>query len=119
MRACAEEGEHPTGLAAILFTLLTGFRRMEVLALERCWLNAKEHYVYFPGTKSGEQLRAIGQVTVDCIRAQPVREGHDSSSPRIGAMATSLGLFAYWNGSAREPIFLRSLRTLCGTHLPA
>ncbi len=34
LRAVAEEGEHPTGLAAIRFLLLTGFRRMEGLGLD-------------------------------------------------------------------------------------
>ena len=35
MREAAAEGEHPTGLATIRLMLLTGFRRMEVLGLER------------------------------------------------------------------------------------
>ncbi|MDP3161805.1 MAG: hypothetical protein Q8N31_17465 [Reyranella sp.] len=35
MRQLAFEGEHPTGLAAIRLVLLTGFRRMEALGLER------------------------------------------------------------------------------------
>jgi len=75
MRQCFQEGEHPTGLAAIRLMLLTGFRRMEVLGLERAWVNAKEHCVHFPDTKSGEQLRAIGRAAVDWIQAQPQREG--------------------------------------------
>lgn len=37
MRTRAAEGEHPTGLAAIRLLLLTGFRRMECLALQRDW----------------------------------------------------------------------------------
>jgi integrase len=39
LREAAAEGEHPTGLAAIRLLLLTGFRRMEVLALERRWFS--------------------------------------------------------------------------------
>ena len=39
LRAIAEEGEHPTGLAAIRFLLLTSFRRMEGLGLQREWLD--------------------------------------------------------------------------------
>ncbi len=39
LRAAAEDGEHPTGLAAIRFLLLTGFRRMEGLGVERTWLD--------------------------------------------------------------------------------
>src|SRR5207244_192261 len=40
MRLAAEAGEHPVGLAAVRLMLLTGFRRMEVLGLERDWLHA-------------------------------------------------------------------------------
>jgi hypothetical protein len=42
MRAAEHEGEHPTGLAAIRFLLMTGLRRTEGLALERTWLNEEE-----------------------------------------------------------------------------
>lgn len=70
LRACAEEGEHPTGLAAIRLLLLTGFRRMEVLGLECAWINASRRYVAFPDTKSGAQVRAIGKAAVACIEAR-------------------------------------------------
>jgi integrase len=52
--------ESPVALAAIRFMLLTGFRRMEVLALERAWVDAASSCVRFPTTKSGAQVRAIG-----------------------------------------------------------
>ncbi|MYZ46323.1 tyrosine-type recombinase/integrase [Propylenella binzhouense] len=70
MRECEEEGEHPTGLAAIRLLLLTGFRRMEALALERAWINTRRSYVSFPDTKGGEQVRAIGKAAVACITEQ-------------------------------------------------
>lgn len=59
LRAAAEEGEHPTGLAAIRFLLLTGFRRMEALGLQRTWLDEEECAIRFPDTKSGAQIRVI------------------------------------------------------------
>lgn len=67
MREAEAEGEHPTGLAAIRLSLLTGFRRMEALALERLWVRRKEQCVHFPDTKGGEQLRVIGRAAIDCI----------------------------------------------------
>ena len=45
IRDMASEGEHPTGLAAIRLMLLSGFRRMEVLGLERLWVSPKENSV--------------------------------------------------------------------------
>ncbi|MDJ0448844.1 hypothetical protein [Methylocystis sp. JR02] len=57
MRSPEQEGEHPTGLAAVRFFLMTGFRRMEGLALERAWLNDEEGSIRFPDTKSGAQTR--------------------------------------------------------------
>ena len=54
--------------------LLTGFRRMEALSLQRAWLNRQEHAIHFPDTKSGEQLRVVGVSAVECIESQPVQE---------------------------------------------
>lgn len=71
MLAAEKDGEHPTGLAAIRFLLLTGFRRMEGLGLERAWLDEEEGAIRFPDTKSGAQIRVIGQSAVDLLLAQP------------------------------------------------
>jgi integrase len=74
MHESAVEGEHPTGLAAIRLMLLTGFRRMEVLGLERSWVSGKENCVRFPDTKNGGQVRVLGEAAKDCIAATPVRD---------------------------------------------
>ncbi len=71
LRVAAEDGEHPTGLAAIRFLLLTGFRRMEGLGLERAWLDEDEGAIRFPDTKSGAQTRVIGQSAIDLLLARP------------------------------------------------
>jgi len=71
LRGAADEGEHPTGLAAIRFLLLTGFRRMEGLGLERGWFDQEEGAIRFPDTKSGAQTRVIGHTAVDFLLAQP------------------------------------------------
>jgi site-specific recombinase XerD len=71
LQAAAQDGEHPTGLAAIRFLLLTGFRRMEGLALQRAWLDADECAIRFPDTKSGAQIRVIGQKALDLLLEQP------------------------------------------------
>jgi integrase len=73
MREVAAEGEHPTGLSAIRLMVLTGFRRMEVLGLERPWFSRSEHCIRFPDTKSGAQVRVLGEAAMDCIEAQPTR----------------------------------------------
>ena len=71
MRQVGEDGEHPTGLAAIRFLLLTGFRRMEALGLRRAWLDEEECVIRLPDTKSGPQLRVIGQAASDLLLDQP------------------------------------------------
>ena len=75
IRSLAAEGEHPTGLAGIKLMLLSGFRRMEVLGLERNWVSRKDHCVRFPDTKSGAQIRVLGEAAILCIEATPGREG--------------------------------------------
>ena len=71
LREAAQEGEHPTGLAAIRFLLLTGFRRMEGLGVERAWLDEEEGAIRFPDTKSGAQTRVVGQAAIDLLLDQP------------------------------------------------
>lgn len=71
MLFAAEAGEHPTGLAAIRFLLLTGFRRMEGLGVKRLWLDNEEGSIRFPDTKSGAQTRVIGRAAMDLLLEQP------------------------------------------------
>ena len=88
MRNLAAEGEHPTGLAAIRLMLLSGFRRMEVLGLERSWVSRRDHCVRFPDTKSGAQIRVIGEAAMACVEAAPGREGSPLFVPgRLGRRA--------------------------------
>lgn len=75
MRELAARGEHPTGLAAIRLMLLSGFRRMEALGLQRAWVSRRDHCVCFPDTKSGAQIRVLGEVAFSCIEAALGREG--------------------------------------------
>jgi len=74
MHICSAEGEHPKGLAAIRLILLTGFRRLEALALQRDWVSSTEGCVRFPDTKTGAQIRPIGKSAVDLIDVQPISE---------------------------------------------
>ena len=74
MRQLTTNGEHPTGLGAIRLMLLTGFRRMEALSLQRAWLNRQQHAIHFPDTKSGEQLRR-GRRLGDRVHRKPARPG--------------------------------------------
>ncbi|MBG6162760.1 integrase [Labrenzia sp. EL_195] len=64
MMQMEHEGEHPTGLAAIRVMILTGFRRMEVLSMRKEWIEPENNCIAFPDTKSGPQLRAIGDAAV-------------------------------------------------------
>jgi integrase len=75
MRTLAAEGEHPTGLAAIRTMLLSGFRRMEALGLQRAWVSQSDHCARFPDTKSGPQIRVLGATAISCIESAPGREG--------------------------------------------
>lgn len=81
MREAAADHENATGLGAIRLLLLTGFRRMEGLALKRVWVRARESAVYFPDTKSDFQIRAIGQAAVAALKAQPLRTGSEYVFP--------------------------------------
>lgn len=75
------ENESPVAVAAIRLILLTGFRRMEALALEWPWIDEAMGCVRFPDTKTGPQVRAIGAAAIAHIKAQPKREGCDYVFP--------------------------------------
>jgi integrase len=79
MSQMERESEHPTGLAAIRVMLLTGFRRMEVLAMRKNWVEPDENCVGFPDTKSGPQMRAAGDAAIGLLLAQ----GQRSASPYV------------------------------------
>jgi site-specific recombinase XerD len=55
--------------------LLTGFWRKEVLGLERLWFSRKEHCIRFPDTKSGAQIRVLGESAMACIESLSGCEG--------------------------------------------
>ena len=72
MREAEDEGENRTGIAAARALLLTGCRKMEILALSWEWLDAR--CLRLGDTKSGAQLRPIGAAAVDHLDSQPKRE---------------------------------------------
>ena len=71
LREAEADCEHPKGLAVIRLLLLTGFRRLEALSLERRSLLDDENAVHFATTKTGAQRRVIGKAAVDLLKAQP------------------------------------------------
>lgn len=71
LREAEADLEHPKGIAVIKLLLLTGFRRLEALGLERKWLLEEENAVHFVTTKTGAQRRVIGAAAVDLLLAQP------------------------------------------------
>lgn len=60
-----EAKEAKIGRQAISALLLTGFRRMEALALTWDELDTDSHCVRFKDTKTGKQMRAVGQSALD------------------------------------------------------
>ena len=72
MRGSLNQSELPAGVASVQLMLLTGFRRMEALALRYQWLD--EHCIHFPDTKTGKQLRVIGSAAQALIDRQKVDE---------------------------------------------
>jgi len=75
MRKAQREGENPTGIAAIRALLLTGCRRNEILALPWAWLDVKSRCIRFEDTKSGAQLRPLGEAAAKYLAAQPKQDG--------------------------------------------
>ncbi|BDG70524.1 site-specific integrase [Roseomonas fluvialis] len=73
LREADAQAEHPLGLASIRLLLLTGFRRQEALGLRHEWLDFEHQCIRFPDTKSGPQVRVIGQSALVLLDRMPPR----------------------------------------------
>ncbi|MEI8396509.1 MAG: site-specific integrase [Rhodospirillaceae bacterium] len=75
IRDAEVRGESRIALAAVRFLLLTGFRRMEALALTRDAVDAKGRCITLSDSKSGAQVRAIGSAALAVLTALPRGSG--------------------------------------------
>jgi integrase len=75
MRKAQREGENPTGIAAIRALLLTGCRRNEILALPWASLDTKSGCIRFEDSKSGAQLRPLGEAAAKYLASRPRQDG--------------------------------------------
>lgn len=78
--------EHPVGLAIVRLLALSGLRLNEAQSVERKWV-AEEGYIAFGDTKTGAQIRAIGQPALKLLREQPVHEGSPYVFPSDGGQS--------------------------------
>jgi integrase len=97
----AMEGDSPVAVACIKFILLTGFRRMEALALQADWIDRFSQCVRFPDTKSGRQTRVIGKAALAALKfsssgarhnfvfPSEIGQGHFIGAPRVLERATA------------------------------
>lgn len=76
------DSEHPVGLAIVRLIALTGLRLNEAQAVERKWV--AEGYIAFGDTKSGAQIRVIGQPALRLLRSQADNEGSPYVFPSDG-----------------------------------
>ncbi len=74
--AMRTSNENPTATAATRLIALTGLRRNEALGLRPGWLIA-EGAIAFPDTKTGSQVRPIGDAAIKTIKAEIARTGTD------------------------------------------
>jgi len=68
LRDAERDGENATGLLAIRTLLLTGCRRMEILALQKSAIDFGAHCFRFEDTKSGPQTRPVGEAALEPLR---------------------------------------------------
>lgn len=75
MKQAEADGESSVALAAIGFLLLSGCRRMEALALPAAWCDPASNCIRFGDTKSGAQVRPIGDAAFAAIAETSRRNG--------------------------------------------
>jgi integrase len=87
-----DENENPTGLAAIRFIALTGFRRSEALLLQKSWIDHDYRSIKFPDTKTGKQTRIIGQAAAQEIKFHSERSRSNHIFPADSGDGSFVGL---------------------------
>jgi integrase len=65
--------ENPIALDAIRLLLLTGFRRMEAMALPRPWIDPQARCIRFGDTEERGAVRIIGALAVCLLEALSAR----------------------------------------------
>jgi integrase len=83
IEGAADFGESKVALAAIKALALTGCRRQEILGLRRDWLDSRTHCIRFGDTKTGPQLRPLGNAAIDLLSMQPCLEDSPWVFPAI------------------------------------
>jgi integrase len=89
LNIAADHGENRTALAAIKALALTGCRRQEILDLPWEWLDGQRSCIRFEDTKTGAQLRPIGEAAITHLLNQPKLENCN----RIFPASTGEGSF--------------------------
>lgn len=93
--------EPVSGLAAIRFLLLTGFRRNEGLMLKGHYCIPNKGTISLPDTKTGDQIRAVGKAAFHTIETKPSAwvfpaergKGHFVGLPKcLGRVCAEAGL---------------------------
>lgn len=69
------EGANDVAIRAIRVLALSGCRRGEIYGLKRSEVDAHNHCLRFGDTKTGQQVRAIGQAALDLIVDAPEKKG--------------------------------------------
>jgi hypothetical protein len=100
--------ESPVALAAVRLMLLTGFRRMEILTLERAWIDPEAPCVRFPTTKAAPSFAPSASRPLSCFSPNrpPEKRIPTSSRARL-ATATS----SAWSGCSSDSAWRPSSRT--------
>jgi integrase len=71
MRDALSESENHTAIAAIRALILTGCRRNEILSLPWEWIDINNRCIRFGDTKTGKQIRPLGQSALRLIESLP------------------------------------------------
>jgi integrase len=104
MRELEAEDEAAVGLRAIRHLLLSGFRRMEGLTLRWGMIDQSAHCARLPDTKTGPQIRPVGQPALDHLAAfKPERaKSGDFVFPGSGEAGHFVGLPKVWGRVAER-----------------
>jgi len=112
LETLAVEGANPVALSAIRTLALTGCRRGEILGLRKEAIDSHRQVLRFADTKTGQQLRSIGQAALHAILDAPGKDGSPYAFPASRGDGPTVGIRVFQLAIARAGLEGVSLHTL-------
>jgi len=88
--------EHPSAVAALMVLMMTGARKMEIVAAKRDWLDRENKCLWLPDSKTDDKPVALPDLAIKAIDLIPEVSGNPYLFPGIKPTRHIVGVQKIW-----------------------